>query len=331
MSAKHIEPVAKTTVSEQNRSDIREASQDLLAWESNVSSELIPISLQVVASPQDESPQILSRFRRISVLRSAQMSVRGITARPRLGNGTQFDYLKILFVTKGRSRMSGANMEVLLDAGMWTVYNPAQPYQLDAVEPYECVALAMPAKIFTAAGQWSQSSAMHSLPIRGNISLALQSIMLYLDTGQEFDALEESAAASTIVTLIRSGLGRLANVPIGVSVSNETALRARIDAEIAAQSSDPDFTVERLAERLGVSRRTLYKAFESGTTTPHKAILGHRLEASGRALSDPTLWHRSVTDIALDAGFPDSAHFSRVFSHHFGVTPSAYRRHFFNS
>lgn len=331
MSIKHTEPIARTIISEQNRSGAREASPDLRTWESTVSSGLLPISLQVVGTQQDESPQILSRFRRISTLHAALMSVRGVTARPQPGNGTQFDYLKILFVTKGRSRILGANIEVALEAGNWTVYNPAQHYQLDAVEPYECVALAIPATIFPAAGRWSQSSARRSLPIRGNISLALQSIMLYLDDGQEFDALEESAAAGAIVTLIRSGFGRIAEMPVGVPFSSEAALRARIDAEIAAQSSDPGFTVERLAERLGVSRRTLYKAFESGTGTPHKAILEHRLEASGRALSDPTLWHRSVTDIALDAGFPDIAHFSRVFSHHFGATPSAYRRHFLNS
>ena len=48
-----------------------------------------------------------------------------------------------------------------------------------------------------------------------------------------------------------------------------------------------------------------------------------RLEYAREALLDG---RRSISDVALAAGFADQSHLTRLFRGHFGVTPAEYRR-----
>jgi AraC-like DNA-binding protein len=54
-------------------------------------------------------------------------------------------------------------------------------------------------------------------------------------------------------------------------------------------------------------------------------IWSRRLDQARRDLADPLRSHISVTAIAYDVGFKDSAHFSRAFKNRFGLTPGECR------
>jgi AraC-like DNA-binding protein len=88
---------------------------------------------------------------------------------------------------------------------------------------------------------------------------------------------------------------------------------------------DPQLCVERLAEALGVSRRSLYSIFQPLGTTPAEFIRSMRLERCKAALTDHAQRARTLTEIATQYGFADSAHFSRAFRSQFGVRPSEWR------
>lgn len=95
--------------------------------------------------------------------------------------------------------------------------------------------------------------------------------------------------------------------------------QAAIRDNLAIGKLSPDF----LAEKLGISRATLYRVF-----APHGGIMRYvqerRLIAVRAALSDP-LETRKLSRIALDLGFNSEAHFSRAFRQRFGTTASEYR------
>ncbi|QKC70550.1 MULTISPECIES: helix-turn-helix domain-containing protein [Mesorhizobium] len=96
----------------------------------------------------------------------------------------------------------------------------------------------------------------------------------------------------------------------------QTAIRDNL----AIGKLSPDF----LAEKLGISRATLYRVF-----APHGGIMRYvqerRLIAVRAALSDP-LETRKLSRIAADLGFNSEAHFSRAFRQRFDMTATEYRQ-----
>lgn len=89
--------------------------------------------------------------------------------------------------------------------------------------------------------------------------------------------------------------------------------------------SQPGLTPTRLANRLNISVRHLYRLFEEQGDSVCRYIQRSRLRYSARDLANPSLRSESITSIAYKWGFTDSAHFSRSFKKHFEQSPKDYR------
>ncbi len=97
----------------------------------------------------------------------------------------------------------------------------------------------------------------------------------------------------------------------------------RLRALVEAQLGDPDLRAATLADALNVSTRSIQNMFASMGATPSGYILERRLDrAADRLAADPSI---SITAVAFDLGFNDSAYFARCFRQRFGTTPSLYR------
>ncbi|HWK98563.1 MAG TPA: helix-turn-helix transcriptional regulator, partial [Parapedobacter sp.] len=85
---------------------------------------------------------------------------------------------------------------------------------------------------------------------------------------------------------------------------------------IQSHFSDPAFNVDSLAEKVGLSRRNLYRLFENqGQLTPQKLILRTRLEKAHDLLKDDGY---TVGDVATLVGFNHSSYFSAQYKSVFG-------------
>lgn len=103
-------------------------------------------------------------------------------------------------------------------------------------------------------------------------------------------------------------------------------LRRAAKNYIVKRLDDPSLTTGDIASALGVSLRRLQRIFLENGETPIQFILGQRLDAAARMLSEaPKSARNSVLDIALSVGFNDASHFSRSFAKRFGLSPRHYR------
>ena len=89
---------------------------------------------------------------------------------------------------------------------------------------------------------------------------------------------------------------------------------------IDSRIDDPELTVEKIADLLSVSERTLSRVFARKGVLPSKVLWSRRLERSYRMLKDRA--GCQVTQVAFDCGFNDLAHFSRSFKKMYGISPS---------
>jgi AraC-like DNA-binding protein len=93
-------------------------------------------------------------------------------------------------------------------------------------------------------------------------------------------------------------------------------------AIIQEKMFEPLLGRDRVAEELGVSVRTLARAFAMRGTTFDRSRWNCRLEAAYEALLSSRS-KASVTEVALRHGFSDSSHFTRRFKMRFGTTPGS--------
>lgn len=89
----------------------------------------------------------------------------------------------------------------------------------------------------------------------------------------------------------------------------------------------PDLTAQRVAAALRISPRYLRALMAEAGEPVSSLILRRRLEEAAKQLASPLWRERKISDIALAWGFKSSAHFARVFSDRYSMSPREYRSH----
>jgi len=96
----------------------------------------------------------------------------------------------------------------------------------------------------------------------------------------------------------------------------------KVQAFVEANISGP-IRLGDLAAVSGLSRMHFAAQFRAATgLRPHDYVLSRRIEHAKRLISGP---HKTLVEVALDAGFQSQAHFCFVFKHLTGLTPSTWR------
>jgi AraC-like DNA-binding protein len=98
-------------------------------------------------------------------------------------------------------------------------------------------------------------------------------------------------------------------------------IKRYIDEHLSDQLLNPD----RIARANNMSVRSLHYLFKSADMSVSDHIWAARLERCRRELELDAGLYRTITDIAMDAGFNSLSHFSSVFRKKFGMSPSDVR------
>jgi len=140
-------------------------------------------------------------------------------------------------------------------------------------------------------------------------------------TLQTFDLLDR--VGSLMLRRLIAIQRQLCNQPAGRVAPLRQAVLRQVQTYVGQHLAER-ITLDRLAAMASMSVDHFVRAFEQATgTTPHRWIVGRRLEAARALLRAGS---RPIEAIARECGFPDAAHFSATFRRHHGITPSAYRR-----
>lgn len=107
------------------------------------------------------------------------------------------------------------------------------------------------------------------------------------------------------------------------SANGDAEMRRRVLSTVAANLGDPALRTASIADACNVSVRTVQNVFAAMGTTPTAYILEQRLRrAADRLVARPDA---SITEVAFELGFNDSAYFTRCFRQQFGAAPRDWR------
>jgi AraC-like DNA-binding protein len=107
----------------------------------------------------------------------------------------------------------------------------------------------------------------------------------------------------------------------GVRAARLKAIQGYICENLAKQ----DLSAQSVAAQYGLSMRYIHMLFEGQGTTFSTFVREQRLLQARTMLRSPRYAGRSISSIALAAGFGDLSHFNRSFRGRFGATPTEVR------
>lgn len=101
-------------------------------------------------------------------------------------------------------------------------------------------------------------------------------------------------------------------------------LMTRVMKSINAHINDNDFSIEILAQEVGISRAHLHRKIKDITgVATGKFIRNIRMQQAARLILEGKV---NCSDVAYHVGFCDNAYFSTVFKQYYGVSPTEYAR-----
>ncbi|WP_166434180.1 AraC family transcriptional regulator [Vibrio viridaestus] len=131
--------------------------------------------------------------------------------------------------------------------------------------------------------------------------------------------ISQNSITSNFVNLIESNLkGHSSCDSKGIRIDSQVD---RIKQYLESQLSNPDVTIESVANSMSMSPRTLYRIFSKEGETVMGWLWKKRLSEAHREIS--TGRFKRVGVAALEYGFSDFSHFSRAFKKQYGYTPTS--------
>ena len=109
-----------------------------------------------------------------------------------------------------------------------------------------------------------------------------------------------------------------------VATSVDQAFLERVVAAVEGRLGEGSFTVQALAEEVGMSVSQLNRKLNALIDQTAGALLrSMRLQRAADLLEQQA---GTIAEIAFRVGFSNQAHFSTAFKKQFGTSPSAYRK-----
>ncbi|MFC4124761.1 helix-turn-helix domain-containing protein [Nocardia rhizosphaerae] len=286
-------------------------------WEALLSDTYIPLAVAPATIEGFGGRIAATEFDGLLVT-SVQTAAQTVRRTPRLIAAADDRYILASMYVAGRGILHQDGRAAHVEVGSMVFYDSTRPYRWEIDEPVDKVVVQVPIDTLEAAGV-----PMSRVPS----AIALGPDHPASAVGTYFCGLARVQQADPVVAeLAGHGIGMLASalslaagsVPRGPGADELT--RARIIAFMRRRFADADLTVDALAHRFAISRRTLYRLFE-GEESPARRLLRMRLDHACQLLREGGM---RIEEVAAAAGFSAERHFYRAFRAEFGMAPGEY-------
>jgi AraC-like DNA-binding protein len=213
-----------------------------------------------------------------------------------------------------------------LHPGEWYLFDPLQPFKAGLLETRnEYLALTLERPSDPELLSLLEQGVVHCWNAKAGMSRILLATLT--ETFNQINRLGQSSRKSlerALTEMTWDAVREQLEAPSpGVQ---RDVLSARIKSYVERHVAESELSVDLIAQALGVSARSVHRAFEAD---PAGSISNHiwlrRLSHCAASLRDPGQAHRSITDICFSYGFNSTSHFSRLFKERFGIAPRDYR------
>ena len=299
-------------------------------WKHAVSSTFVPIEVTCPRGEADFAGRL--RGADLGSLRLMEVRADAHTARrtARLVKAAPAGCYKIGVQLRGSSVLAQDGREVSLAPGDFAVYDTDRPYTLAFEAPHQILILVFPREMLCLPQHRVAGLTATRLPGEAGGMGALIGPFL-VKVAERLDAADAPGPgtairlAGNVVDLLATVLAERLDTAPGEPGAGHRALMLRITAFIEEHLGDADLAPAQIAAAHHISLRQLHKLFHASGTTAAGWIRQRRLERCGHDLRDPRYATWPVAAVGARWGYPDPAHFSRLFKATYGMGPRDYR------
>ena len=238
-----------------------------------------------------------------------------------------FDYL-LLVQLQGRADIEQRGACFTIGPDSLAVIPGGLPYRLSFLETGRRLLLRVPLRVFheRILGRQIRDFGAHVFSGDGLVQITIDLLKSLVVQAASLTETEQRTVAEVTLDLIAAVVHSETGFGQSEQGSSQVARMSRILSYLEEHFADHDLTPAKVAEANAVSTRHLHNLFQHSGITVTKWIWERRLKAAREDLLNPALADRSITEIAYQRGFNDSAHFSRTFKARFQITPSRLRK-----
>jgi AraC-like DNA-binding protein len=246
---------------------------------------------------------------------------------PRLVATAPVGCYKLGLQLRGSAVLIQDGREATLTPGTFALYDADRPYTLALAGEHRQLILMFPRELLRLPPASVARLTATAMP--GSDPGAARLIPSFLT--QVFSVVDAAAPhsavrlAGNVLDLLTTVLAeRLEMMPADADTPSR-ALLLRMTGFIESHLADPSLSPQLIADAHHVSLRQVHKLFHASESTVAGWIRSRRLERCRRDLLDPLVAELPVSAIGARWGYPDPAHFSRLFKSFYGVSPSEFR------
>lgn len=247
---------------------------------------------------------------------------------PRLIRQADPEAYKFGLQVSGNCVIEQDGREATLRPGDSAVYDTSHPYRISFGDEFRMIVAMFPRNRLRLLP--AQIAGLTAVRLAGDHGLAsllgplMRGLSIAEGSGRGTFAVHLGDAVIDLVTaaFAQQRSDSLPGAPTGKHEGLVAAVHRFIDTNLA----DPGLNSAQIAAAHFVSVRLIQKAFEAEGESIMSVIRQRRLERCRKDLTDPLLRTRPIGVISAGWGFPDAAHFSRLFRMTYGASPREYRR-----
>ncbi len=238
-----------------------------------------------------------------------------------------FDYL-VLVQLEGSAEIEQKKSRFMVNPDSLAIIPGGLPYRLSFLRAGKRLLLRIPLGVFheRVLGRQIRDFGAHVFSGAGLVQITIDLLKSLVMQASKLSETEQYTLAEVTLDLIAAVVRAETDFEHNQHGSAQVARMSRILSYLEEHFADHDLTPAKVAEANAVSTRHLHNLFRHSGLTVTRWIWERRLKAARDDLLNPALADLSITDIAYQRGFNDSAHFSRTFKARFNISPSQLRK-----
>lgn len=228
----------------------------------------------------------------------------------------------VLHVLEGREVITQGEHETMLIPGDTLIWDSTRPMSFSVKEKLHKLTVFVPHKQLLEFLPQAQSLCGRSISGQTPLGKILGSNLRAVgDHCHELSMSEFFPVLRGVLSIIGTAFADSAG---GTMTRPHRTLLQQIKDYIVANINDPMLNADSIASANHISKRYLYRLFEEAGCTLGDLIRNHRLSMCRDAIAS-NVRGVTLTEVAMNHGFNDMAHFSKLFKQAYGVPPSVFR------